>query len=52
MKISPSLGWSSPPIRFKRVLLPEPLGPMMERNSPFSIRKETSRNACTSCSPW
>ena len=27
MNISPEEGWSSPPTRFRRVLLPEPEGP-------------------------
>ncbi len=31
---SPDVGWSSAPTRFRRVLLPQPLGPMTATNSP------------------
>jgi len=40
MKISPEVGWSRPPMRFSKVLLPEPLCPIIERNSPYLMRKE------------
>ena len=31
----PCVGWSSPPIRFRSVVLPEPEGPAMAVNSPL-----------------
>ena len=33
-RTSPRVAWSMPPIRFKSVDFPEPLGPMSARNSP------------------
>src|SRR3954447_13918750 len=43
----PSLGLSSPPIMLNSVLLPEPLGPMIEMYSPRLMEMETPFSACT-----
>lgn len=51
MKISPDDGWSSPPIRFKSVLLPDPLGPMTERNAPVLMLRVTLLRARISFVP-
>ena len=40
MRMSPSVGRSSPPIRLSSVLLPLPLGPMTARNSPLATSSE------------
>src|SRR5262249_21266509 len=50
--ISPALGTSSPPIRWSRVLFPEPLGPMIDTNSPAAMSSDTPARARTSVSPW
>src|SRR5438105_10886526 len=39
IQTSPSLGRSSPAIRFRSVVLPEPDGPMMPRNSPLATSR-------------
>ena len=41
-KNSPEVGESIPAIRFRRVVLPEPDGPMSERNSPRGTSSERS----------
>jgi hypothetical protein len=50
-QISPAVGRSSPPSRFSSVDLPQPLGPVTARNSPWPSSRSTSRNATTSASP-
>src|SRR5712692_9570150 len=40
-RTDPALGRSAPATRLKRVLLPEPFGPMRPRNSPSATSKET-----------
>src|SRR6266849_4495639 len=40
-RTDPALGRSAPAMRLKRVLLPEPFGPMRPRNSPSATSKET-----------
>src|SRR3954453_9856522 len=47
----PSLGLSSPPIMLKKVLLPDPLGPMIEMYSPRLMVTVTPLSAFTSVSP-
>src|SRR5690606_31527648 len=47
----PDVGVSMHPIMLRMVDLPEPEGPVIEMNSPFSIVKETPRTACTSVFP-
>lgn len=44
----PEVGVSNPPIRFSRVVLPEPEGPTMAVNSPSVILIFTLSTACTS----
>ena len=39
------------PIMLRIVLLPEPEGPAMARNSPFSMDSDTPRSASTRVSP-
>ena len=39
--ILPFVGWSRPPIMFSKVVLPEPDGPTIAVNSPFSMVKST-----------
>src|SRR5713226_7181063 len=46
-QISPALGRSRQPIRFMRVLLPDPEGPMTASHSPGSTERDTSSSACT-----
>ena len=48
----PPVGASSPPMQFRRVLLPEPDSPTTAANSPRSMEKETSRRARTAASPF
>src|ERR1051326_5700310 len=48
--IAPSVVGSSPAIMLSSVLLPQPLGPTIETNSPRPIVRLTSSTACTS--PW
>src|SRR5690606_10107306 len=48
---TPEVGVSMQPIIFRMVDLPEPDGPVIEMNSPFSTAKETPRTACTSVFP-
>src|SRR4249920_1252132 len=38
---SPDVGWSTPPIRFKSVVLPEPEGPMSATNAPSGIDSDS-----------
>ena len=45
--IRPASGRSSPATRCRRVDLPEPEGPITQRNSPASRRKETSSRTGT-----
>ena len=40
MMISPEVGVSMPAMRFSRVVLPEPDGPMSERNSPRGTSRD------------
>jgi len=40
----PLLGWSSVPMMFNNVLLPDPDGPTIATGSPRPISSETSRN--------
>src|SRR5206468_5041979 len=46
---SPLVGRSMPAMMFRRVVLPEPEGPMSARNSPLSISREQFSSA-TTCS--
>ena len=39
-------------MRLSRVLLPQPLGPMMDTNSPGRTRRLTATIAATACGPW
>src|SRR5262252_7537471 len=48
--IAPSVVGSRPAIMLSSVLLPQPLGPTIETNSPRPIARLTSSTACTS--PW
>jgi len=41
----PALGSSSPAAMFSSVLLPQPVGPTTETNSPAATASETSRTA-------
>ena len=50
-KTSPLVGLSSAPMTLKRVDLPEPEGPMMERYSPWMMSRLMERRACTTSSP-
>ncbi len=45
MLIFPEFGWIIFEISFKRVLLPEPLGPIIPKVSPCLIEKDTSSKA-------
>ncbi|MFO0753233.1 MAG: hypothetical protein U0411_07920 [Thermodesulfovibrionales bacterium] len=45
METVPSVGKSSPPIRWRRVVLPEPEDPAMQTNSPLSTERLTPRSA-------
>src|SRR5690606_8158773 len=47
----PDVGVSMHPIMLRIVDLPDPEGPVIEMNSPFSTVKETPRTACTSVFP-
>jgi hypothetical protein len=47
----PDVGLSSPPIMLKKVVLPEPDGPMMDKYSPRRTSSVTPRSACVSESP-
>ena len=47
MTIWPSSGWSRPAIRRMVVVLPHPLGPMTERNSPRNTSRSTVSTAVT-----
>ncbi len=51
MTTLPLVGLSRAPIRFNRVVFPEPLGPIIPTDSPFWIPKDTSLRAWTSISP-
>ena len=48
IRIEPALGCSNPAIRRRHVVLPEPEGPSMEKNSPSWISMETRSTAFTS----
>ena len=47
----PSVNVSIPPKMLRQVVLPAPLGPNIQTNSPFSISNEVSFNAVISTSP-
>jgi len=51
MQTWPLVGLSRPPTMLKKVLLPEPLGPMMETYSPAYMSMVTPRRASTCSSP-
>ena len=51
IRIVPSVGESSAPIMFSRVVLPLPEGPRTTMNSPRSIRRSTPSRAVTVTSP-
>src|SRR5262245_29836700 len=48
---SPDVGWSTPPIRFKRVVLPEPDGPISATKEPSGIDSDrpSSTRSCSVC---
>src|SRR5262245_36543396 len=48
MAMSPDSSGTSPVSRFRIVVLPHPLGPTIETNSPGSTRSDTSSTASTS----
>jgi hypothetical protein len=48
---SPDVGRSRPPRRWRRVLFPDPDGPMTATNSPGSTASDTPRTAATSAAP-
>ena len=50
MKQLPLVAVSSPASTLRMVVLPQPLWPMMQTNSPWSMAKETSAN--TGLSAW
>src|SRR5581483_1600692 len=50
-QISPDVGRSSAPSKYKSVLLPDPDGPTMKANRPLPIRQLTPRSASTDRSP-
>jgi hypothetical protein len=50
MKQWPELAVSRPASTLRMVVLPQPLWPMMQTNSPLSMAKETSAN--TGLSAW
>ena len=50
-KYLPLVGLSRHPRMFMKVDLPEPEGPIIAANSPFSMRSETEFNALTAISP-
>src|SRR5690349_9032908 len=45
--IEPLVGFSRPPNRLSRVVLPLPLRPMMETNAPWSMASDTPLTAAT-----
>src|SRR5262245_11939465 len=45
---SPDVGWSTPPIRFRSVVFPEPEGPMSATNSPSGMLSESPSSTRTS----
>src|SRR4030095_3101436 len=47
MRIRPEVGWVVPAMRFRIVVLPDPLGPSSVTNSPFRITKSTFASADT-----
>ena len=47
----PPVGLSRAPKMCNKVLLPDPLGPMIAANSPFGNSRETSSSARTSVEP-
>jgi hypothetical protein len=47
-RICPLVGSSKPPISRRHVVLPEPDGPSIEKNSPSSIASDTRSTARTS----
>src|SRR5438128_1346999 len=49
--ILPPVGSSRPAIRLRTVLLPQPLGPMTERNSPSGTERLSPDRAVTSALP-
>ncbi len=51
MRISPLSNSSSPDRQFSRVVLPQPLGPMIATISPQVTAKLTVRSASTCCAP-
>ena len=48
MRTVPAVGASKPPIIRSRVVLPQPLGPSSEKNSPRRIASDTSSTAVRS----
>jgi hypothetical protein len=46
-RIRPPLGFSTPEIRLKAVVLPEPFGPIKPTSSPFATEKDTPSRART-----
>ncbi|MNE37212.1 hypothetical protein D3C80_1310540 [compost metagenome] len=48
MRIEPALGCSKPAIRRRQVVLPEPEGPSIEKNSPSWMSIDTWSTALTS----
>ena len=48
MRMSPELGATNPAIVARSVVLPDPLGPINEKNSPAAISSDVGRNATTS----
>ena len=49
---APAVGRSSAPSSCSNVVLPDPLGPSMTKNSPLSMRSEMPSTARTSLAPW
>jgi hypothetical protein len=47
----PPVGWSMPAIRFSKVLLPEPLGPIRAMNSASLTSRSTPSSTGMNCSP-
>src|SRR5437763_6210141 len=48
ISIEPDVGANSPAISFSSVLLPQPLGPTTDKNSPSRIANSSGFNDCTS----
>src|SRR5207248_11098580 len=51
MAIVPEVGFSTPAMMLKSVLLPQPLGPITETNSPAATTRSVDASASRRCPP-